>query len=171
MTGTRGHLDRCLRLPRLRDRPLPDLPSWMMCSARQAMLGQQLLRRQDILTKFDTLGSAAQREQQRFDMIRAVEFTMGDGVKTVRCGAPALTPHATRASPSCRTRTADILGRIFVMTELPQPVGYLFENNTSSPSTATPGRAYHAQGSRAPGSTARGRSATSSEVQTLSFII
>lgn len=109
-----------------------------------------------ILTKFDTLERLQQlgASQQRFDMIRAVEFTMGDGVKTVKGVDTGFDTSCYKGIPIVPDNycTADALGRIFVidgnnlsMCWL-QPVQYVESDNPLILGNHTKQGVYHAQG-------------------------
>jgi hypothetical protein len=109
-----------------------------------------------ILTKFDTLERLQQlgASQQRFDMIRAVEFTMGDGVKTVKGVDTGFDTSCYKGIPIVPDNycTADTLGRIFVidgnnlsMCWL-QPVQYVDSDNPLVTAAHRKWGEYHAQG-------------------------
>jgi len=109
-----------------------------------------------ILTKFDTLERLQQlgASQQRFDMIRAVEFTMGDGVKTVKGVDTGFDTSCYKGIPIVPDNfcTADTLGRIFVIDgnylslSWLQPPQYFESNDIIALNSHSRQGVYHAQG-------------------------
>lgn len=109
-----------------------------------------------ILTKFDTLERLQQlgASQQRFDMIRAVDFTMGDGVKTVKGVDTGFDTSCYKGIPIVPDNfcTADTLGRIFVIDgnylslSWLQPPQYFESNDIIALNSHSRQGVYHAQG-------------------------